>query len=155
MSQGHTASQGESEQVRGPIAVLRVRLHWRHGEWRLAKTVRIAAKVLPAGLVPEGAPPSGGLWFDVIDEGGGIVYRQRIREPLPLSAEVVDDKGAPRRVDTVWDEFFVDLLMPDDVSAVAVRLMARPNPFQKSPAETATEAHELAFVSFRQPPLDA
>jgi hypothetical protein len=115
----------------GPV--LRLRLRWRKGGLEIVQRIPIRSKTLPPHQalpdLPKGVEPEG-FWFEAVDAQGAAVYRRLMHNLLPWSVEIFDEEGGVTRQDSVPEEVWFDVLIPDLPEITELRLYANPGPFE-------------------------
>lgn len=113
-----------ADRLAWPAPVLRVGLRWDGKEWSATDLVRVPSMTLPS---PDSGDPKklSGFWVDTIDDGGRVRYRQRISDPL-AGMELFDEKGDITRLEHKSHGVDIEVLVPDDVPAAAVRITSHP-----------------------------
>jgi hypothetical protein len=108
----------------GPGPVIRVRVQYTDGQWRVVKRVQVSEMTIPASqelpqLRPHRRPA--GFWFEAADARGEVLYRHGLRAPVP-GVEIFEDGGGISRASADMEGYTVDLLVPDLPKVKDVRL---------------------------------
>jgi len=97
-----------------PCEVRRILLRFEDGEWAVESEQRVPEMTLPAPVrVPEGQDdvPVVGFWWEAIDAGGRVLYRDIAEDP-ELGMELFDADGSIRRVEHVGHGGTLEVLVP-------------------------------------------
>jgi len=81
------AEKQEREKPRtGPGPVMRLRVQYKDGRWRVVQRVKVAEMTVPGSQELLRVRPHrrlAGFWFEVVDAQGEVLYRHGLRPPVP------------------------------------------------------------------------
>lgn len=110
----------------GPGPVMRLRVQYRDGRWRVVQRVEVAEMTVPGSQELLRVRPHrrlAGFWFEVVDAQGEVLYRHGLRPPVP-GVEVFEPGGAISRasIEGGIEGYTIDVLVPDLPRVKDVRL---------------------------------
>jgi hypothetical protein len=139
MSDHHVASQ--------PIAythAFRIGLSLEDGRATVTSIHRVAMRA-PASASGQPADEQSGVWVELRDAGGRVLYHRALRTPHPDSVEVFEDEktGAIRRVPSARPRVGkLDVIVPDLPTASELTLYGSEDP---------SEVHKPSVPVFQSP----
>jgi hypothetical protein len=106
---------------RGPVRRLRVVVE--DGSWRVEAATSVDRMTIPASWEPDRRSRRGASWVEVLDARGEVIHRQRIRDPLDTSVELVSGGNFERGITS--RPLVLDVTVPDVEAIAKVRVVAR------------------------------
>lgn len=110
-----------SRVYRGPVRRLRVVVE--DGAWHVAATTSVDRMTIPASWEPDQRTRRAASWAEVLDARGEVIHRQRIRDPLDTSVELVSGGTFERGITS--RPLVLDVTVPDVDAIARMRLVAR------------------------------
>jgi len=103
-----------SKSNKGPVR--RVRIHFSDGKWSIVKERIVSRMVIPNSQPLTQNEKKGlgsGLWFEVSNTKGELVYRHRIRDIIKNEIEVPNKDGTFINVPFEKKDKFIEILIPE------------------------------------------
>lgn len=126
---------------RGPGRVLRLTVEFHDGVWSVRARRVVERMTVPASQAvpdPGRARRTSGLWFEVVDPRGHVLYRSILAEPV-MAVEVHHRDGSMARVPAPHGTWRTDLRIPLLPEGTAVRLFHQPTPTREGTPSPAPE----------------
>jgi len=94
-----------------------------------------------------------GFWVDSLDDKGRVRYRQRVSDPLS-GMESFEASGEVKRLTHPGHVVDIEVLVPDDDPAAAVRIISHPGGSEPQSVDLAIERGEISSPDSQPPRHD-